>query len=187
MSVLSGLSKSDFKTASDGLLELSEERLRSIMRTEPITDVYHVEQTPFARSDGAGSAADGHGYFLGVASPRAACFPGAWCREFLPVRRRHHCSDAIGDFLQLSAGRPAVSLSSGTGMRPDLRPACACHLPPAPHTPSPSSRRASRLFCTPTALQRTNCSTNHNVSVYGVHRSALGSSRLNTTQGRLLN
>lgn len=50
MSVLSGLSKSDFKTASDGLLELSEERLRSIMHTEPITDVYHVEQTPFARS-----------------------------------------------------------------------------------------------------------------------------------------
>ncbi|CAH2237380.1 jg10508 [Pararge aegeria aegeria] len=49
MSVLSGLSKADFKTASDGLLELSEERLRSIMRTEPITDVYHVEQTPFAR------------------------------------------------------------------------------------------------------------------------------------------
>ncbi|KPJ05020.1 hypothetical protein RR46_04136 [Papilio xuthus] len=51
MSVLSGLSKSDFKTASDGLLELSEERLRSIMRTEPITDVYHVEQTPFARAE----------------------------------------------------------------------------------------------------------------------------------------
>lgn len=50
MSVLSGLSTSDFKTASDGLLELSEERLRSIMRSEPITDVYHVEQTPFARS-----------------------------------------------------------------------------------------------------------------------------------------
>lgn len=50
MSVLSGLSKADFKTASDGLLELSEERLRSIMRSEPITDVYHVEQTPFARS-----------------------------------------------------------------------------------------------------------------------------------------
>ncbi|CAH2086081.1 unnamed protein product [Euphydryas editha] len=49
MSVLSALTKSDFKTASDGLLELSEERLRSIMRTEPITDVYHVEQTPFAR------------------------------------------------------------------------------------------------------------------------------------------
>lgn len=49
MSVISGLSKADFKTASDGLLELSEERLRSIMRTEPITDVYHVEQTPFAR------------------------------------------------------------------------------------------------------------------------------------------
>ncbi|KAG7307407.1 hypothetical protein JYU34_007594 [Plutella xylostella] len=50
MSVLSGLSKTDLKTASDGLLELSEERLRSIMRSEPITDVYHVEQTPFARS-----------------------------------------------------------------------------------------------------------------------------------------
>lgn len=49
MSVISGLSKADFKTASDGLLELSEERLRSLMRTEPITDVYHVEQTPFAR------------------------------------------------------------------------------------------------------------------------------------------
>lgn len=50
MSVLSGLSKADFKTAGDGLLELPEERLHSIMRTEPITDVYHVEQTPFARS-----------------------------------------------------------------------------------------------------------------------------------------
>lgn len=50
MSVLSGLSKGDFKTGSDGLLELSEEKLRSIMRSEPITDVYHVEQTPFARS-----------------------------------------------------------------------------------------------------------------------------------------
>nr|AYA44274.1 death-associated protein kinase 1 [Helicoverpa armigera] len=49
MSVLSGLSKADFKTASDGLLELPEERLRSLMRTEPITSVYHVEQTPFAR------------------------------------------------------------------------------------------------------------------------------------------
>ncbi|CAK1545110.1 unnamed protein product [Leptosia nina] len=50
MSVLSGLSKADFKTASDGLLELNEEKLRSIMRSEPITDIYHVEQTPFARS-----------------------------------------------------------------------------------------------------------------------------------------
>ncbi|KOB74290.1 putative serine/threonine protein kinase [Operophtera brumata] len=48
MSVLSGLSKADIKTASDGLLELPEERLRSIMRSEPITSVYHVEQTPFA-------------------------------------------------------------------------------------------------------------------------------------------
>lgn len=50
MSVLSGFSKADIKTASDGLLELPEERLRSIMRPEPITSVYHVEQTPFARS-----------------------------------------------------------------------------------------------------------------------------------------
>lgn len=50
MSVLSGISKADFKTASDGLLELSEEKLRNIMRSEPITDTYHVEQTPFARS-----------------------------------------------------------------------------------------------------------------------------------------
>lgn len=50
MSVLSGLSKADFQTASDGLLELFEDQLRSIMRSEPITDVYHVEQTPFARS-----------------------------------------------------------------------------------------------------------------------------------------
>ncbi|CAF4958710.1 unnamed protein product [Pieris macdunnoughi] len=49
MSVLSGISKADFKTASDGLLELSEEKLRNIMRSEPITDTYHVEQTPFAR------------------------------------------------------------------------------------------------------------------------------------------
>lgn len=49
MSVISGLNKADFKTASDGLLELSDERLRSIMRTEPISNVYHVEQTPFAR------------------------------------------------------------------------------------------------------------------------------------------
>lgn len=51
MSVLSGLSKADIKTASDGLLELPEDRLRSVMRSEPITSVYHVEQTPFARSD----------------------------------------------------------------------------------------------------------------------------------------
>lgn len=50
MSVLDGISKADFKTASDGLLELSEEQLRNIMRSEPITDTYHVEQTPFARS-----------------------------------------------------------------------------------------------------------------------------------------
>lgn len=50
MSVLNGFSKADFKTASDGLLELPEERLRSIMRSEPMTSVYHVEQTPFARS-----------------------------------------------------------------------------------------------------------------------------------------
>ncbi|GBP56275.1 hypothetical protein EVAR_37350_1 [Eumeta japonica] len=71
MSVLSGLTKADFKTASDGLLELSEERLRAVMRTEPITHVYHVEERPFARQvqvrkqvvtaptrdDGAGGAA----------------------------------------------------------------------------------------------------------------------------------
>lgn len=50
MSVLSGLNKADIKMGSDGLLELPEERLRSIMRSEPIASVYHVEQTPFARS-----------------------------------------------------------------------------------------------------------------------------------------
>ncbi|CAG4912809.1 unnamed protein product [Colias eurytheme] len=48
MSVLSGICKADIKTASDGLLELAEEKLRSIMRSDPITDTYHVEQTPFA-------------------------------------------------------------------------------------------------------------------------------------------
>lgn len=37
-------------SAGDGLLEISNDCLRKIIRTEPISDVYHVEQTPFARS-----------------------------------------------------------------------------------------------------------------------------------------
>ncbi|RVE43226.1 hypothetical protein evm_012106 [Chilo suppressalis] len=77
MSVLSGLSKADFKTASDGLLELPEERLRSIMRTEPITDVYHVEQTPFAR-----------GKFASVRKIRHLVSGEEYAAKFIRKRRR---------------------------------------------------------------------------------------------------
>ncbi|XP_061712676.1 death-associated protein kinase related isoform X1 [Cydia pomonella] len=77
MSVISGLSKADFKTASDGLLELSEERLRSIMRTEPITDVYHVEQTPFAR-----------GKFASVRKIRHLVSGEEYAAKFIRKRRR---------------------------------------------------------------------------------------------------
>lgn len=77
MSVLSALSKSDFKTASDGLLELSEERLRSIMRSEPITDVYHVEQTPFAR-----------GKFASVRKLRHLISGEEYAAKFIRKRRR---------------------------------------------------------------------------------------------------
>ncbi|XP_072943664.1 serine/threonine-protein kinase 17A isoform X2 [Epargyreus clarus] len=77
MSVLSGLSKADFKTASDGLLELAEERLRNIMRTEPITDVYHVEQTPFAR-----------GKFASVRKIRHLVSGEEYAAKFIRKRRR---------------------------------------------------------------------------------------------------
>lgn len=77
MSVLSGLSKADLKTASDGLLELSEERLRSIMRSEPITDVYHVEQTPFAR-----------GKFASVRKIRHLVSGVEYAAKFIRKRRR---------------------------------------------------------------------------------------------------
>ncbi|XP_034840352.1 serine/threonine-protein kinase 17A [Maniola hyperantus] len=77
MSFLSGLGKADFKTASDGLLELSEERLRSIMRTEPITDVYHVEQTPFAR-----------GKFASVRKIRHLVSGEEYAAKFIRKRRR---------------------------------------------------------------------------------------------------
>ncbi|XP_026329821.1 serine/threonine-protein kinase 17A isoform X2 [Hyposmocoma kahamanoa] len=77
MSVLSGLSRADFKTASDGLLELSEERLRSIMRSEPITDVYHVEQTPFAR-----------GKFASVRKIRHLVSGEEYAAKFIRKRRR---------------------------------------------------------------------------------------------------
>ncbi|KAM3961265.1 LOW QUALITY PROTEIN: death-associated protein kinase related [Aphomia sociella] len=76
MSVLSGLSKADFKTASDGLLELPEE-LRSIMRSEPITDVYHVEQTPFAR-----------GKFASVRKLRHLVSGEEYAAKFIRKRRR---------------------------------------------------------------------------------------------------
>ncbi|XP_047988030.1 death-associated protein kinase related isoform X1 [Leguminivora glycinivorella] len=77
MSVISGLSKADIKTASDGLLELSEEKLRSIMRTEPITDVYHVEQTPFAR-----------GKFASVRKIRHLVSGEEYAAKFIRKRRR---------------------------------------------------------------------------------------------------
>ncbi|KAL0894230.1 hypothetical protein ABMA27_014243 [Loxostege sticticalis] len=77
MSVLSGLSKADFKTASDGLLELPEERLHSIMRSEPITDVYHVEQTPFAR-----------GKFASVRKIRHLVSGEEYAAKFIRKRRR---------------------------------------------------------------------------------------------------
>ncbi|XP_053626136.1 serine/threonine-protein kinase 17A [Plodia interpunctella] len=77
MSVLSGLSKADFKTASDGLLELPEEKLRSIMRSEPITDVYHVEQTPFAR-----------GKFASVRKIRHLVSGEEYAAKFIRKRRR---------------------------------------------------------------------------------------------------
>lgn len=37
------------KLAGDGFLELSEDRVKTLVKSEPISDVYHVEQTPFAR------------------------------------------------------------------------------------------------------------------------------------------
>lgn len=77
MSVLSGLSKADIKTASDGLLELPEERLRSIMRSEPITAVYHVEQTPFAR-----------GKFASVRKIRHLVSGQEYAAKFIRKRRR---------------------------------------------------------------------------------------------------
>lgn len=77
MSVFGGLKKGDFKTASDGLIELSEERLRSIMRTEPITDVYHVEQTPFAR-----------GKFASVRKIRHLVTGVEYAAKFIRKRRR---------------------------------------------------------------------------------------------------
>lgn len=39
----------DIKSAGDGLLNVTEERLRLLIRKDSIYDVYHVEQTPFAR------------------------------------------------------------------------------------------------------------------------------------------
>ncbi|XP_013195989.2 death-associated protein kinase related [Amyelois transitella] len=77
MSVLSGLSKADFKTGSDGLLELPEEKIRSIMRSEPITDVYHVEQTPFAR-----------GKFASVRKIRHLVSGEEYAAKFIRKRRR---------------------------------------------------------------------------------------------------
>lgn len=36
-------------TNHDGLLSVSEEFLSSLIKNEPISNYYHVEQTPFAR------------------------------------------------------------------------------------------------------------------------------------------
>ncbi|XP_038215996.1 serine/threonine-protein kinase 17A [Zerene cesonia] len=77
MSVLSGICKADIKTASDGLLELSEEKLRSIMRSDPITDTYHVEQTPFAR-----------GKFASVRKIRHLVSGEEYAAKFIRKRRR---------------------------------------------------------------------------------------------------
>lgn len=75
MSVLCG--KTEVKIASDGLLEMSEERLRSIMRKEPISTVYHVEQTPFAR-----------GKFASVRKIRHLVTGVEYAAKFIRKRRR---------------------------------------------------------------------------------------------------
>lgn len=77
MSVLSDLTEADFKTASDGLLELPEERLRAIKRTEPIRSVYHVEETPFAR-----------GKFASVRKIRHLVSGQEYAAKFIRKRRR---------------------------------------------------------------------------------------------------
>jgi hypothetical protein len=49
------MSKSNFidgiclNTEHDGLLNLPEERLIKLIKKEPMSNVYHVEHTPFAR------------------------------------------------------------------------------------------------------------------------------------------
>jgi hypothetical protein len=49
------MSKSNFvdgiclNTEHDGLLSVPEERLVKVIKKEPISNVYHVEHTPFAR------------------------------------------------------------------------------------------------------------------------------------------
>ncbi|CAH2073269.1 unnamed protein product, partial [Iphiclides podalirius] len=170
MSVLSGLNKADFKTASDGLLELSEERLRSIMRSEPITDVYHVEQTPFASlplfqsNNGVGakrlSETHNHsaiGRYISrngrdpcggdfTASPGAARFPGSRRDSgFFPSAAR--CPDACAPPTFYGRAGAAFSLSrrrrtAECGRTSDLE----CRLP-ALAALRPVAHR-SRLFCT---------------------------------------
>lgn len=39
----------DIKSVGDGLLNITEDRIRLLIRKESIYDMYHVEQTPFAR------------------------------------------------------------------------------------------------------------------------------------------
>lgn len=39
----------DVKSTGDGLLTVSEDLLQRLIRKDSINDVYHVEQTPFAR------------------------------------------------------------------------------------------------------------------------------------------
>ncbi|KAL4707420.1 hypothetical protein ACJJTC_008605 [Scirpophaga incertulas] len=139
MSVLSGLSKADFKTASDGLLELPEDKLRAIIRNEPITDVYHVEQTPFARN----RLVSGVGYrqFHHASTPGAACFPGAaenfTDSSFCSSGIVRCCRDVIVDFLQLSGWstrRFHFRAATECGRTSDPHPPCHSCLPPPPPT-----------------------------------------------------
>lgn len=39
----------DITSSGDGLLNVSEDLLQRVIRKDSIYDVYHVEQTPFAR------------------------------------------------------------------------------------------------------------------------------------------
>ncbi|GLV32474.1 Death-associated protein kinase related [Carabus blaptoides fortunei] len=67
----------DIKSMGDGLLNVTEERLRLLIRKDSIYDVYHVEQTPFAR-----------GKFATVRKARNLATGVEYAAKFIRKRRR---------------------------------------------------------------------------------------------------
>lgn len=101
---MSGDILKDIKSAGDGLLNITEERLRMLIRKESIYDVYHVEQTPFAR-----------GKFATVRKARQLSTGVLYAAKFIRKRRRaldtqHEIAHEVAVLLQCSSSPRVVRL-----------------------------------------------------------------------------